>query len=243
LSQLYHYHENPVAATNIDIIYQDSEMLLISKPAGIPIHPTGKYHFNSCTEILKHEHGFGELYPVNRLDMLTSGLTILAKTKEKASEFGKLFAENKVEKMYIALVNGEFPLKSECKEPLLIEPNKHGHVIVSPSGKESMTEFKRRFFNGETSLVECYPKTGRTHQIRVHLQYLGYPIVNDPIYGTAKKTEHPLRQNTYHGCYECKNPRLDPTPDELYICLHSTRYIIADMRLEAPPPDWAGKHF
>lgn len=83
-------------------------------------------------------------------------------------------------------VDGEFPQgKLVCEEPILVVSFKIGLCRVDPKGKECRTVFERLSFNGKTSVVRCFPLTGRTHQIRVHLQYLGFPILNDPIYGSS----------------------------------------------------------
>lgn len=97
-----------------------------------------------------------------------------------------LCAFQQLEKEYVCRVHGEFP-EGEliCEEPILVVSFKIGLCRVDPKGKECRTVFQRLSFNGKTSVVRCLPLTGRTHQIRVHLQYLGFPILNDPIYGSS----------------------------------------------------------
>lgn len=96
-----------------------------------------------------------------------------------------------LEKEYVCRVEGEFP-EGEliCEEPILVIACKIGLCRVDPTGKECRTVFQRLSFNGKTSVVRCLPLTGRTHQIRVHLQYLGFPILNDPIYGALAWGSH-----------------------------------------------------
>lgn len=90
-----------------------------------------------------------------------------------------------MEKQYVCRVIGEFPEETiTCEEPILVVSYKIGVCRVDPKGKPSKTVFQRLAYNGKSSVVKCFPYTGRTHQIRVHLQYLGHPIVNDPVYNT-----------------------------------------------------------
>ncbi|KAI9209456.1 pseudouridine synthase [Polychytrium aggregatum] len=179
-----HRHEPPVTADKIDIVHQDDEMLVVSKPSSLPIHPTGRYNHNSMIRILQSsEYGFGNLYTANRLDRLTSGLALIALTKEKSKLLMTEMMERNIRKTYLSRVKGEFPMGDLiCNEPILTVSYKLGLNIVSPDGKPCTTYFRRLSYNGLTSVVECKPVTGRTHQIRVHLQYLGFPIANDPLY-------------------------------------------------------------
>lgn len=99
--------------------------------------------------------------------------------------FFLFFTLFQVEKHYVCRVTGEFPEeKITCEEPILVISYKIGVCRVDPKGKPCKTVFERLSYNGKTSVVKCFPHTGRTHQIRVHLQYLGHPIVNDPVYNT-----------------------------------------------------------
>lgn len=102
-----------------------------------------------------------------------------------------IYAFYQLEKEYVCRVEGEFPEgELTCEEPILVVSFKIGLCRVDPKGKECRTVFQRLSFNGETSVVRCSPLTGRTHQIRVHLQYLGFPILNDPIYGSSAWGPH-----------------------------------------------------
>ena len=107
----------------------------------------------------------------------------LAKSGKGADKMGALLRDREVKKEYVARVKGEFPLGDiVCEEPLLTVAPKVALNRVKPTGKPAKTAFKRISYDGETSIVRCRPFTGRTHQIRVHLQYLGHPIANDPVY-------------------------------------------------------------
>ena len=184
----------------------------------MPVHPAGRYNYNSVVEIMRAErfYSFTPL-PCNRLDRLTSGIMFVGKTKEAAEDMSKQLLERTIRKEYVARVKGEFPEEEIiCEEPILLISPKLGLNRVRPHGKTAKTVFKRIAHympksdiktdrNGIVpsadintltkpcsenkqgySIVRCSPLTGRTHQIRVHLQFLGFPIANDPIYCNQK---------------------------------------------------------
>ncbi|KFM72883.1 RNA pseudouridylate synthase domain-containing protein 2, partial [Stegodyphus mimosarum] len=182
-----HRHEIAVAAAPIKIIHSSDDFVVVDKPPSIPVHPCGRYRHNCLLFILAKEHNLKELYSVHRLDRLTSGLLVFAKTIKKSQEVNEQIRERKVKKEYVCRVEGKFPDGLVlCKEPIEVISPKMGVSIVSASGKDCETEFSRLSYNGKSSVVLCKPLTGRMHQIRVHLQYLGHPIVNDPIYNHAQ---------------------------------------------------------
>ena len=179
-------------------------MIVINKPSGVPVHPAGRYNFNSVVEIMRAErgHGFNPL-PCNRLDRLTSGVMFIGKNAKAAEKLSMQITARTVRKEYIARVKGEFPDgEVVCDMPILQISPKLGLNRVRANGKAARTVFKRlAYYPGEPkktaqpeesnsdrsqkegySIVRCLPVTGRTHQLRVHLQFLGHPIANDPIY-------------------------------------------------------------
>ncbi|CAI5759971.1 unnamed protein product [Candida verbasci] len=180
--------EPGVTSTPIKIVYENDEIIAIDKPSGIPVHPTGRYRYNTITKVMQYEMG-KTVHPCNRLDRLTSGLMFLGKTSKGANEFMKQIRDRNVHKEYISRVKGEFPLEDiTVDKPLFTVSPKHTlNIIDEKNGKEAITEFKRISYDPitNTSIVKCHPLTGRTHQIRVHLQYLGHPIANDPIYSNS----------------------------------------------------------
>jgi tRNA pseudouridine synthase 9 len=110
ISHTMHRHEPPVTGQPIGIVYEDDDIIAISKPAGVPVHPTGRYNYNSITEIMKHERGPDFVpMPCNRLDRLTSGLMFIAKTRDAADRFMNQLRERTIRKQYVARVKGEFP--------------------------------------------------------------------------------------------------------------------------------------
>ncbi|XP_053949814.1 pseudouridylate synthase RPUSD2 [Anastrepha ludens] len=183
LSNTVHRHEVPVTDQSISIVHMDEDIVVINKPASIPVHPCGRYRHNTVVFILAKEFNLKNLRTIHRLDRLTSGLLLFGRTPKKARLLEQQIRNRDVEKEYVCRVDGNFPDGVvECKEPIEVVSYKIGVCKVSLKGKECSTTFEKIGYNGTTSVLLCKPLTGRMHQIRVHLQYLGYPIVNDPLY-------------------------------------------------------------
>jgi len=183
LANIVHRHEVPVSSEEIKIVHIDDDLVVVNKPASIPVHPCGRYRHNTVVFILAKEHGLKNLRTIHRLDRLTSGLLLFGRNPKKAREMEQQIRTRQVQKEYVCRVDGEFPTAAiTCKEPIEVVSYKIGVCKVSSNGKDCHTDFQRLSYNGRTSVVLCKPRTGRMHQIRVHLQYLGFPVVNDPLY-------------------------------------------------------------
>ncbi|XP_073987102.1 pseudouridylate synthase RPUSD2-like isoform X11 [Rhodnius prolixus] len=185
LANVVHRHEVPVTAEPITIVHMDEDVVVVNKPASIPVHPCGRYRHNTVVFILAKEYQLKNLRTIHRLDRLTSGLLLFGRTPKKARQMEHQIRNRLVQKEYICRVDGHFPSEVvQCSEPIEVVSYKIGVCKVSPKGKECTTTFQKLGYNPETntSVVLCQPHTGRMHQIRVHLQYLGYPVVNDPLY-------------------------------------------------------------
>lgn len=212
ISHTLHRHEPPVTALPISILHEDDDMIVINKPSGVPVHPAGRYNYNSVVEIMRAERGHGwNPLPCNRLDRLTSGVMFIGKHAKAAEELSLQISARTVRKEYVARVKGEFPDgEVVCDMPILQISPKLGLNRVRANGKAARTVFKKLAYypptcspeeagssqgieDSETenkktgySIVRCLPVTGRTHQLRVHLQFLGHPIANDPIYSNRR---------------------------------------------------------
>ncbi|XP_048253623.1 uncharacterized protein C18B11.02c-like isoform X2 [Haliotis rufescens] len=180
-----HRHENPVVGCPIEVIAENDDLIVINKPSSIPCHPCGKYRHNSVVFILGQQLGCSNLRNIYRLDRLTSGVLIMGKTTQKTKVLEDQVLKREVQKEYVCRVVGKFPDgKIECREPIGVISQKLGLFRVRPDGKACHTTFERLSYNGTSSVVRCQPHTGRTHQIRVHLQFEGHPIINDPFYNS-----------------------------------------------------------
>ena len=176
-----------LAAAMLDrVIYEDKRLLVINKPAGAAVHG-GSGISHGVIELLRHARpDLKDLGLVHRIDRETSGCLVMAKRRSALRELHERFREGKVEKNYLALVMGDWQYGEQLIDvPLLVQNRKGGerHVIVSEKGKEAQTRVSLSRTYGIFSLLQCAPATGRTHQIRVHLQHAGHPIAGDDRYG------------------------------------------------------------
>lgn len=170
------------------ILYQDDDIAVINKPAGLLSVPD-RYdpEVPSLSHLLSKRMD-GVALPVHRLDRPTSGVVIFAKNTEAQRSLSMQFEERTVEKIYQAIVDGRpSDPTGLIDQPLAPHPSKLGKMIISNKGKKSQTKYVVTDFFGSYSLVELELLTGRTHQIRVHLAYLGHPLMVDPFYGNRKE--------------------------------------------------------
>ncbi len=185
----------PEVNFNYRVIYEDDSIFVIEKPANLPVHPAGSYFFNTLLVHLKtqgHQDPLKmerEYFLVHRIDKETSGILVLAKNKESCAHLTKQFADRTTSKRYFAVVKGVVPEAFEVDAPMLrddrslISLKMRVGTIEEPEAQTAFTGFQRLEVAGDFSLVECFPKTGRQHQIRVHLAHAGHPIVGDKLYG------------------------------------------------------------
>lgn len=232
--------EAPIYNEEIIKIGETDEFIAYCKPCSIPINMSSGYFFNSFYYIKNKIYRI-----VHRLDKQTSGVLILAKTLEAAKKFQRMMeVENHIYKTYLARVTGEFPGGEVVeKGPIGQSVENRTKYCVCEHGKPSETRFKLLWTDGNESLVECKPLTGRTHQIRVHLSYLGFPIIGDTLY---KGRELKLTDEENQAIQDAKKlglwpPQCELDPDHpcFRICLHSLIYKTELFEFIAPYPSWA----
>lgn len=195
-------------AIPLDIIFENEQLLVVNKPAGMVVHPAVGHDQGTLVHaVLAHLpnlKGIGGVQRpgvVHRLDKDTSGLIIFAKDDASHHWLQLQFKERKVHKTYIALVDGHPPTPSGRIDAAIgRDPSKRKQMSVVPDskGREAQTQYRTLEQFENHTLLEVHPETGRTHQIRVHLAFLGCPIAADTVYGFRKKTL-PLKRHFLHA--------------------------------------------
>ena len=181
-----------IISTQIDlnIIYEDDALLVLNKPAGIAVHPSILHYTDSLSNGVKfYFESIGlkrKIRPVNRLDLNTSGLIVFAKNEYIQECLIQQMKENIFKKEYVAIVNGRFEkIRGTINLPIARKENSIIERCISPTGQEAITDYEVIQEFDKFSVVECSLKTGRTHQIRVHMAAIGHPLLGDTLYGST----------------------------------------------------------
>ena len=180
-------------ALELDILFEDDDLLVINKQPGLPVHPSPGHENDTVVNALLYHFGEtgklsdigGEFRPgiVHRLDKDTSGVLLVAKNNFTHERLSRDFAERRVEKYYEAIVKGHMHHpEGEIDLPVARNLKHRKKFTVSEQGREAVTRYRVIESTGTTSWLILRPKTGRTHQLRVHLAHIGHPIIGDPIY-------------------------------------------------------------
>ena len=188
----------------LDIVYEDDDLIIINKKSGMVVHPAPGHYTGTLVNALLYKYNIsgGEKFRpgiVHRLDKDTSGLMIVAKNEEMLEKLSTMISTKEVERKYLAIINGVIKHDTGTIDaPIGRDLNNRQKMAVTEiNSKDAITHFTvlERFNNN--SLLECKLDTGRTHQIRVHLSYIGFPVNNDPLYGKGKCSEFGQMLHSY----------------------------------------------
>lgn len=235
------------------VLHEEESFLIVYKPPGMIVHPSDTVRGGTLSERLAEKYpGLpspqGEDRPgiVHRLDSETSGVLVIARTEEAGVELKRQFADREVQKVYCAIVYGEPRFDSDWMDQPLGRGRQSERISVVPvqeGGREASTFYRTIERLGRASYVECEPRTGRTHQIRVHFEYLGHPVVGDRLYrgkrvlrlagGKFKVARHLLHAHKLEFNHPITGERVQfeaPLPDDM-------EETLAQLRLESAPED------
>jgi 23S rRNA pseudouridine1911/1915/1917 synthase len=229
----------------LDLVYEDSALLVVNKPAGMVIHPAPGHPGGTLVNALLARYpelanGSGDRPGiVHRLDRDTSGLVLVARNERVRKALQQQFQARQVHKQYLALLEGNLqPAWGRIEAPLGRDPHHRQRMTVLPGGREAITEyhileyFAQRLGSGagHYTLVQVEPHTGRTHQIRVHMASIGHPVVGDTVYGWRRQQLQVPRQFLHAGQLGFKHPTTGqylefeaPLPEDLARVLDSLR--------------------
>lgn len=223
-------------AIPLEIIHEDAQLLVINKPAGMVVHPAPGHATGTLVNALLHHckdlSGIGGVERpgiVHRLDKDTSGLIVVAKTEKALASLLKQFKDRSINKVYLALARGRLePAKGLINQPIGRHKVHRKKMAGVEGGREAQTRYEVVTHYEGFDLVRLFPKTGRTHQIRVHLAGLGHPILADPLYGGKSGKTHISRQALHAHRLEFQHPVSGntlafeaPLPEDMQVCISS----------------------
>jgi len=226
---------------DVPIVFADEHIVVVDKPAGMVTHPSKGHDEGTLVHGLLGAGIAGGDDPdrpgiVHRLDRDTSGLMLVARTERAHRRLGRMMRDREIERRYLALVHGEFPPALTIDRPIGRDPRRRTRqAVVQVGGKEAITHFRTVERVGKLTLVEARLETGRTHQVRVHLEAAGHPVVGDPLYGQGRAA-HGLDRQFLHA-YRLGLPHPEtggemafesPLPDDLEAALGAVRVRAAE---------------
>ncbi len=225
----------PDVDMRVQVLYEDESIVVVNKPAPLPMHAAGRFYRNTLKYVLDALYHPQSPRPAHRLDANTTGVVVASRTQFVAGKIQPQFARGEVEKVYLVRAQGQPNWETHRCEARISAVAGHigSRVIDEENGLDARTDFKVLERNADgTSLLEARPFTGRTNQIRVHLWHLGHPIYGDPAYLSGRQLG------------DTQTLGIDAPP----LCLHAWRLTFLHplvkerMTFEAPPPAWAAFH-
>ncbi len=199
--------EVPAVDIPLDIVYEDDFLCIVNKPAGMVVHPAaGHYEDTLVNALLFHSKSLSDINGltkpgiVHRLDKDTSGLLAVAKDNKTHRFLAEQFKNHAVKKMYVAIVSGSVEYdEGIIDEPISRSPfDRKKMKVCHVSSREALTRYRVLSRCEDASVLEVFPQTGRTHQIRVHMAYLGHPILGDRQYG-KNQSKYPIKRQALHA--------------------------------------------
>ena len=189
----------------LDIVYEDEDVLVINKLPNMPTHPSmGNYENSLANGVMYYYKSKGEervFRAVNRLDKDTSGLMAVAKNSYIHARLGEEIQKKELKRKYMCIVCGDVERDGTVDAPIRRADGSVINRIVAPDGQRAVTHYRVIKRYGEYTLLEMKLETGRTHQIRVHMAYIGHPLVGDWLYGT--ENHNIAKRQMLHSCYLC----------------------------------------
>ncbi len=225
-----------MAKPAFEIIVENDHFIAVNKPAGLLSIPDREGKEPSLKQMLIRQ--YGQIFTVHRLDRDTSGIIVFAKDEDTHKYLSGAFEERNVEKYYLGLVKGVLPEKKKTIDvPIMEHPGKKGVMVPHKKGKPSVTDYEVVEEFGKFSLLQFRIHTGRTHQIRVHMQYIGHPIVCDELYGDAS----PIRVSDFKRDFKLSKYEEEERPILARLGLHAEKLAFTDSyghaySLQADPP-------
>lgn len=219
-----------------EIIFENDHFIVINKPPGLLSIPDREGKEISLKQLLQQK--YEQVFTVHRLDRETSGIIVFAKDAEMHKFLSQAFEERSVEKYYVGIVNGLLTDKTKTIDaPIMEHPVKKGLMVVHKKGKPAVTDYEVLEEYGKFSFLQFRIHTGRTHQIRVHMQYTGHPLVCDELYGDGI----PVRISSFKRNFKLSKYEEEEKPILARTGLHAARLVFTDMagqryELEAPLP-------
>ena len=220
----------------LPIVLETPDFIALDKPAGLLSIPDREGKDPSLKTLLKQR--YGNIFTVHRIDRGTSGVIVFAKNEETHKYLSRIFEERSVEKIYQGIVLGTPPLeKGSIEQPIMEHPTKPGVMVINRRGKTALTDYEVVENIGPYSLMQFRIHTGRTHQIRIHMQSIGHPIACDEVYGDGK----PIFLSAIKRNFKLSKSEEAERPILARLGLHSLRLGFEDATgnpysLEAPLP-------